>query len=680
MKALEHIGEAQAAMMPIIGRLQGVEPALQPQLWLWCRVEEPLEHTLDNISDLIASGYQQVHSTEACLETQLYDIKRTIKPGQGPITADQVVQRWYQPGDKPYVPVILTFSVPNGQHKEGVQIPLLNPLPLPQHGEYAMIEHEGYLKVYSINVLPLEARQRWAKMGEALRALASPGLWPKSDQRHFLASRPIEYQRVINQIAIRAKFTTGAEQAQTLTSYALLEAAKIHVDELRTALRKPNWLAQWQEIQRMAQELAGDYYEHHLQTVQAVNSSISTPAPQVEIASSETNDDVRTSAEEPVTPVKKKRTRRSSATAPVPLVSKGKDAITIKSDVLNHEIINSLRDKSTYTAYPEQGVAEHRHKFYQKDRGQILISIRPLEGESWETVLNALNTLGDGCIDTYIAVMAIAIDRNGTQHIRTPFQISPDDILTVCDKKKSHGSYTPLQRAEVIKHLKTLSQAHIVATMPGRPPKRRGRKVVDDGTTLRAEGALIDLLSFKIGEYHTITGEEVWEKRSIAVGEWATMIPELNTKTATMLRQVLAYSAKNERYQKRLGVYLTFMFRINARHAGKFPNDISMGALLEGAGIVAPRQQGEFREAIEHALERLQRDKVIGNYWRVVDDTPKGQQIQQDIHEHGRGWFHSYLQQKWNFEPPQQLLDQYRKLLKEAPEAKAGATESTANL
>jgi hypothetical protein len=289
-------------------------------------------------------------------------------------------------------------------------------------------------------------------------------------------------------------------------------------------------------------------------------------------------------------------------------------------------------------------------------------------------VFSALNTLGDGCIDTYLAMMAIAIDCHGTQHIRLPFQVSPDDILEVCGKKKSHGSFTAVQRAEIVKHLKTLSQVYVVATMPGHSAHRRGRKG-EDSLMLRAEGAVIDLLNFKIGEYSTITGEEIWEKCYIAVGEWATMIPELSTKTATVSRQVLAYSAKNERYQKRLGIYLTFMFRINARYGGKFPNDISMGALLEGAGIVALRQQGEFRDAIENALERLKHDNVIGDYWRVVDGTPRAQQIERDIREHGRGWFDSYLEQKWNFAPPANIKEQYRKLRKEAAEEQVEGSE-----
>jgi hypothetical protein len=365
-----------------------------------------------------------------------------------------------------------------------------------------------------------------------------------------------------------------------------------------------------------------------------------------------------------------KRAKRASIT-PIPLVARRSEQITIRSDALNHAIVDSLRSKEDYVMYEDIQIAE-RQVSLLKGEGSLTISIRPEEGEGWETVLEALNTLGDGCVDTYLAVMAIAIDLFGVDHLRTSIQISPDDILEVCGKKKSNGSYTPFQRAEVIKHLKTLSQTHVIATIPGQQVKRRGKKQQE--TVIRAEGPVIELLRFKIGEYHLITGEEIWEKRSIILGPWVTMVPGLSKNTATMLRRVLAYSGKNERYQKRLGTYLTFMFRINAKHGCKFPNDITMEALLKGAGIgTSSPHKGDLMEAIEHALDCLKRDKVIGDYWRVVDATPTGMAIKKDIQERGRGYFDAYLQQKWNFSPPPAIVAQYRALLRAASEADSGA-------
>jgi hypothetical protein len=183
----------------------------------------------------------------------------------------------------------------------------------------------------------------------------------------------------------------------------------------------------------------------------------------------------------------------------------------------------------------EQGIAFYRHEL-SKEYGQITISIQAQKGEGWETIVSALNTLGDGCVDTYMAVMGMVIERNGVEKIRTPFELSPDDILAFCGKKKSNGSYIAQQRSEVIKYLKTLSQAHVIAVIPSVQTRKRRGKEVTEPTVFRAEGAIIDLLSFKMGEYEAITGEEIWEQFSISIGPWAQMIPGLSMQTALMLR------------------------------------------------------------------------------------------------------------------------------------------------
>jgi hypothetical protein len=663
MKQPEYTGSALSRIGNVLN------PPGYPPLWMWTSLWEPSTRKVSSseaVNTLIQQGWMKTTSGEGVAETQLYKTIVLVKHDEQNQHRSEG-EIWYQPDQdtRTLTPTILAFSVtpPSAMY---TTIPMLNPLPLPQLGEYGLVEDNEFLVAYSILDLHLEARQRWQELGEAIRELSSPLQWPAFTETHRIASDDQLYHTFLQNLA--ALDDTKGVQSSTKE----LQTARTHIEALRKALSKATWFNQWQEVKRMVRALAQDYYDHHQQTA---TRQIITPL--ASITKTETTlpswDDLAAPSATQSLPTEeppKKRRGRRPHTTPTSIVAKGKEELTIRSDILNREIINALRDKTTYTPYPEQRVAEHRHQFYQKDKGQIIITIQPLADESWETVLDGLNTLGDGCIDTYIAAMAIAIDRNGTEppRIRTPFSLSPDDILAVCGKQKSNGSYTAFQRADVIKHLKTLSQTRVIATIPG-PGRKRGRKL--EPTVIRAEGALIDLLSFKIGEYRTITGEEIWEKRSIAIGEWATMIPELNAQTAMMFRQVLAYSAKNERYQKRLGVYLTFMFRINARHGGTFPNDITMEALLEGAGIVPPREQGHFREAIENALERLKRDNVIGNYWRVIETTLEAQKIDREVQEHARGWFASYLKQKWNFFPPEAIKKQYRNLLKESSEKSA---------
>jgi hypothetical protein len=355
---------------------------------------------------------------------------------------------------------------------------------------------------------------------------------------------------------------------------------------------------------------------------------------------------------------KKTRGPRRPAT---PIVAKGKLDAPVRADIVNYEITLALRRPDMYKQYPDAGMAEYSGSFGKNKDGRLIVTINTLEGEGFDQIITAINTLGDDCVDTYLAIMKIAIDKNGTENIRLPFLISPDDILAVRGKKKMHGSsYTAHQRAEVTAHLKTLSQTRIIATMyqPGGGRRRKVRTVV------RAEGAIIDLLSGKIGEYSTITGEVIWEKRSVALGEWITMIPELNHMTAPLLDQILAYSAKNEVYQKRLGFYFTYMFRVNAAKGCAFTR--SMKAVLEGAGITPPREVGKFRDAIEHALADLKQANVIGEYARIVDASLSGKERESQVREHARGWWDIYEHMQWRFTAPLWLKDQYKGLLREA--------------
>lgn len=615
-----------------------------PQLWIWGSLTSPAieQSSLERVSELIEAGWTQTTESLSILETQLCEPVRLSTDG-----TQESMQLWvkFEQGDKPPVPVILAFSIEN--NPEPQIIPMLNPLPLPQMGEYAFVEYANDLVLYGIQALPLEARQRWVSLGEALRKLSEPLLWPEFTQRHEMASHELVYRRQEAALVTQYKMAiTEQTKAEYMLKIAHLQSAHIHIEHLRKALSKPTWLQEWREVQHMARELAQDYYNHHMQRVNQA-----APASQI--------DQVETTQlqllDAPEAP-KKKRGRRPHQPA-TDIVAKNKDTISAISATTNREIINSLRDKDLYQFYKEQGVAESKRRF-NKDKGQIIITIRPLDDENFETIIYAVNTLGDGCIDTFIALQAIAIERNGVEHIRTPVELSPDDILEVCGKKKSNGSYTPNQRAEVIAHLKTLSQAHVVILMPGRPA--RGKR---EGTVLKVEGALIDLLSWKIGEYKTITGEEVWERRSISVGKWVTMIPEISSKTAIMLRKLLAYSAKNERYQKRLGLYLTFMFRINARKGGAF--EVSMDKLLEGAGIVPDKKNpGRFRDAIEHALACLQRDDAIGPYARVIDASEEGQEREKAVTEQAYGWWDIYSRQQWKFEAPARTKEQYKQLKK----------------
>ena len=343
-------------------------------------------------------------------------------------------------------------------------------------------------------------------------------------------------------------------------------------------------------------------------------------------------------------PAKRTRGPRRPVT---PIVAKGSETVNVRSDILIQSLIHALRNGGDYELYEDQGIAERTKRIGRKKEDQMITTIKPLEHEGFDVMLTAVNTLSDECVDTYFALMALALEFNGTDRLPQRFQVTIEDILSMCGKKKHHGSYDPEQMTKVLNHLKTLSQMHLIASVE----VHRGKKK----TTLTAKGPLI-ILTGSIAEYN-MQGEKLYEKYGIALGDWMVAIPELTRETAVMLRQVLTYSAKNKRYQKRLGIYLTFMFRNNARNGCTFL--CSMSKLLAGAGITPERQIGRFKDAIENALAELQRDGVIGTYGPVVDSMPE------DVEQHVNGWWDKYAQMQWRFEAPEAIKAHYRGLLKE---------------
>lgn len=600
---------------------------------------------------------------------------------------------WYQAG-KTVSPALLSFSIESSP--EPIPIPMLNPFPLPQVGEYGVIESStSELATYNIQHLPLESRQRWVALGDALRKLSDPLLWPPFSKRTEIASSEITYHNALHSFAVQQQLTRGlTEPTQDLmVREAMLRGSRQHVEQLRTMLQKESLSAQWKEVQRMASQLASDYYEFHETTqrkVKIVHSvewtkeppASSEPEPEQEglqITQPYLITDDSTEAVKPITK-KPKSIKKGSRPMqePTSIIARKQNTITTLNDTFSRDFLPMLLEKDKFMLYEEQKTARYKQNF-GKDKGSITIDINPATGEGWDNVQAALNMLGDEVVDAYCAMLAIGIEKNGVEHIREPFLLSPDDVLEICGKVKSNRAYKPIQRAETIKHIKTLSMITVNAMLPlagnaHRIRKGRGRPRKDDtakqeGTFIRVKGSLIDLLSFKIGEYSTITGEALWERQSVSIGEWATMIPDLDKRTAIMLRQVLKYSAKNEVYQKRIGRYLTLMFRTNASHGGSFPQGIKMATLLDQSNIKPDYHRPQaFRDAVMRALNRLKQDGVLDSYHQVVDATPGGKEVSVEVREQARGWLDLWLQQKYDFIPPEIIKEQYKPVQEKADE------------
>jgi hypothetical protein len=231
-----------------------------------------------------------------------------------------------------------------------------------------------------------------------------------------------------------------------------------------------------------------------------------------------------------------------------------------------------------------------------------------------------------------------------------PFAITADDILAICQKRKSKGSYSGHQKQNVLEQVQTLARASVHATL-----------TVSMGKTWHIESPLLEIMmSGQPYEDKTDREDECLHHWYLKIGDWAAMVPELQSQTAMMARQVLQYHAKEQKHEKRLGRYLTLLYRINAyKNEGRVK--VSMGTLLEQSGITLDRDHpGRTREAIESALKQLHTDGVIGSFAPLVENSDQGREAQERIEQHAYHWWDDYRRQLWLFEAPPHLKALYR--------------------
>jgi hypothetical protein len=616
--------------------------------WLWSPIMWfTLPAGLDSTNDLTAAGWERTSERELSnaspalwhLWGQLADVRMVQMAGQ---PDDREV--WARSADlrkAAAAPVALAFTVPLDVHRYVARMPspaedtqslrVAQVLPPPQFGEVGLVYHErtpgerGWQR-YNREALGDEAQARQSRLGDALRELAGAGeWWPLTRALQRCASPG--YARAKQDLQSRLAATRGKEHERLRAELAELEEANTRYKTLREArhAHKPEpWLERWEEVRQMAQQLAADYWEVHVAWQAAAPT-----APQTE---------------------PRRRGPRAPRSA---LVVKDPAAVQIPSHIFAQGIIRSLLDGSEYTRYEDRGIAEYRRPLAKRKGAEITITLEPGDGEGWDHVLRSLNTLGDEIADTFCAHLALAIDIHGVENITAPMWVNTDDILRICQRKQSNRAYTPEQRAAVVEHQRIIARAHVRASWP---TGRRGREY-------RIDSAIWDVFGQAVGEYKTITGEPVWERRQVKIGEWARLLPPLSKETAIMLRKVLEYHSQRDRYAKRLGRYLTLQFRVNAKSGGTVER--KMGTLLEQAGITPDlKNPGRTRTMIEDALVRLKADSVIGEYRLVIDASPQRQAPQEQIEQRARKWWEVYEVQLWQVEPPEHVREQYRNLLR----------------
>lgn len=266
-------------------------------LWRWSRPLPTMPNTPETIEELTSSGYQllpQVIFLAAGLDTQLSEI--IVVEDSFTDDDEQLLQAKHEEGDTEAIhqwlskrsepqfwartqdikhakryPVVLTFSV-DSNTEDTKTIEMLQFLPPPNMGEYGLISDDPIpegdkAKTYHITQLSESAQEKQKKLNQALRQLAAPSAWIEHNPlTHPRCTSEQDYEQIVAHF--QSQVSRGVTQQERETAQeVLIELNKAHeqIVALRQSWLKTDWLAQWEEIARMAKDLASDYYKYHQQ-------------------------------------------------------------------------------------------------------------------------------------------------------------------------------------------------------------------------------------------------------------------------------------------------------------------------------------------------------------------------------------------------------------------------------
>ncbi|MBN9389283.1 MAG: helix-turn-helix transcriptional regulator [Chloroflexi bacterium] len=129
-------------------------------------------------------------------------------------------------------------------------------------------------------------------------------------------------------------------------------------------------------------------------------------------------------------------------------------------------------------------------------------------------------------------------------------------------------------------------------------------------------------------------------------------------QTALLSTRAVQYDPYRQKWEKRLARYLSWQWRIQARH-GDYARPYRVATLLEAVGEeLNPRRASATRERLEKALDTLEKDEVISE-WRY-------DRWDEDVAEL-RGWWLPWQQATILLEPPEIIRETYKTLDRHKP-------------
>jgi hypothetical protein len=588
------------------------EPNTNTALWSYGPMHRAVPDDLAEVNKLVAAGYVQITQTArkyhiSELFSQLRETK-IVAPGRN----TEKAQLWVHVDDLEAVkryPVTLAFPMEIEPPEQGVQplehIPMLQYLPPARLGECALIpisnDDQRKVKPYYITQLPKNAQERQQAMREKILELAAPGEWVPHTETHAMCASELTYVRLLNELHTRILARTKKERELARDSLAKLNESHDHVSRLRQSWLKLDWLLQWKEITRMAQELALDYYTFHT-TKQRRN----LPATIDAFSSPEKNSTSIWSA------------------LPIHAFTHAMSNAASGATRWVEEQIGESRFRASYkqkTGVKDSGSSTTIHVYSPADEQDV----QKARDRVWEQIRRSSDLDGDVYLSMIVQLRnsAHSRDQNGFTWLVGSQVLDYRGITPRTEKTESGKVYSAGHRSEDIEDIAACIQRmrntritvdQVIYETTESASGRKRKKT----TRFKRESPL-----FLFGE--VITKEELWSDTpgmnatevAWQIKESAWMEPFIqgpNAYEVMLLQSSLKYDPHNHKWEKRLSRYLMIHLQMN-RHSTHIKRNI--GALLKELSLESTKPH-RTKDRFEKALNALKKDGHISR-WHYAD-------------------------------------------------------------
>ena len=311
----------------------------------------------------------------------------------------------------------------------------------------------------------------------------------------------------------------------------------------------------------------------------------------------------------------------------------------------NYYTMKTINYIPEYIKFSTAPFIQELRKLIFSGKNEIINEVKTRNGDFiflWdcsEEKLVKINDLTSDVLNCLIALLGLKSDS----------LICVDDVIFMRNKlagknqKGSRGGYSKPQRKEIIEQLELLSYLKIdVSNIRMAMLNEDDKRVFD---FYKAEDYLFSIQKTAADNYLIIEPGNLLEKTINGIG----------SKSGIINKKVLEYDYYRHYFEKRLGNYLSYIWRIRQNKA-EYLKPLSVKNIIDKIGInLENKRPTAFRLRFEEALDKLEEDGVI-SVWQYA-------KINEDILI-GRNWFDIWLNLNLIIEPPSEVIEEYLKIKK----------------